>query len=789
MAPSISSSAAGDGPYSPGLGMGQVGEYAGAVQREEGALSPTIPSGRESPRPMFRASPSGGLGYVVNGIPKKSQRPGLQRSYSVDRRRSYFVCPPCLLRSVLMEQSQGTDTIAEDPASMDTQDADQGPRSPASPGTAYFAAAEASRKRRSLVMARRQTMSPHESSAESPIGFGMVDSASGSQSISDFPSPMSESALTSPHKSMPVQRKTLLLLSRSRGVQTETEELVGELPRPIPCRCQTEPIQPSDVQSETSSIHESVKGSATVGLLLDHLGKVLNRLRDADIPTLNKRLKKHNLPGDVGHLSRSTMRALEAEVSDLRNHFRGLGGDNATLTRKEFTMLVKLLREVFSDLVELQGVVNDVTVDPSLAKKLQKRAFRDEEEEAARAKQGTGLGWIAAPITKFFVTPATEAENTPTESPSRAGRTMDRGRLQPAGMKASKQLASTSATTTHVSVEFGGTGIVRKATHAGPSTTTNVEERLPPSPRDTMDESTIQNHQARGAQTLRVPAAGTIKRSKSRANRNELLGIFAGAQRPASPAGGPWQVVAGEPGSGNTSTNTNPKTIRAVSSGYFDKTIKARAPDQRKRLPMAVDAVIDSSADQLQGADPSCADQPIQPALLERQLRPRGLSDSSIRSTFMSHSNPSHNMVTSSTVSTAAPRQVAYGTTARPKIGGGLFESLSNRLYSFRGNTEISPVNPPKEDQASPNSTPGLDIPEVKILPSTPVPVGKAVSVSPSSSSSSSATPAPPSGLLGMLAGSLKDGHEDSEDMSARFKRATVVPRSLSTTRGGGSWE
>jgi hypothetical protein len=92
LAPSLSSSAAGEGPYSPGLGMGQVGEYAGAVQREEGTLSPTIPSGRESPRPMFRASPSGGLGYVVNGIPKKSQRPGLQRSYSVDKRRSYFVC-------------------------------------------------------------------------------------------------------------------------------------------------------------------------------------------------------------------------------------------------------------------------------------------------------------------------------------------------------------------------------------------------------------------------------------------------------------------------------------------------------------------------------------------------------------------------------------------------------------------------------------------------------------------------------------------------------------------------
>jgi len=648
-------------------------------------------------------------------------------------------------------------------------------------------------------MARRQTMSPHESSAESPMGFGMVDSASGSQSITDFPSPLSESALTSPNRSMPVQRKTLLLLSRSRGVQTDTEELMGELPR---CNCQrTEPpIQPSDIQSETSSIHESVKGSATIGLLIDHLGKVLNRLRDADIPTLNKRLKKHNLPGDVGHLSRSTMRALEAEVGDLRNHFRGLGGDNATLTRKEFTMLVKLLKEVFSDLVELQGVVNDVTVDPSLAKKLQKRAFRDEEEEAARAKQGTGLGWIAAPITKFFVTPATEAESAPTESPSRAGRTMDRGRLQPAGMKASKQLASTSATTTHVSVEFGGTGMTRKATHAGPSTATNVQERLPPSPRETMDEATMPDQQSvGGGQTLRVPQAGTIKRSKSRANRNELLGIFAGAQRPVSPAGGPWQVVAGEPGSGNTpAPSANPKTIRAVSSGYFDKTIKARAPDQRKRLPMAVDAVIDSSADQLQGADPSCADEPFQPALLERQLRPRGLSDSSIRSTYQSHANPGQGMVTTASISTGpAPRQVAYGTTvSRPKTsgGGGIFETLSNRLYSFRATTnDVSPVNPPKdEDRGSANTTPGLDIPEVKILPSTPLPVGtKPIAVSPSSSSSAArtATATPATGLFGMLAGSLKDGPDDSEDMGARFKRQAVVPRSLSTSRGGGSWE
>jgi hypothetical protein len=93
MVPSIASSTTGEGgPLSPGLGFGQVGEYGGEVQRDDGLISPTVTSGRESPRPGFRASPSGGLGYVVNGVPKRSQRPGPQRTYSVDRRKSYFVC-------------------------------------------------------------------------------------------------------------------------------------------------------------------------------------------------------------------------------------------------------------------------------------------------------------------------------------------------------------------------------------------------------------------------------------------------------------------------------------------------------------------------------------------------------------------------------------------------------------------------------------------------------------------------------------------------------------------------
>lgn len=636
-------------------------------------------------------------------------------------------------------------------------------------------------------------------------------------SFSDFPSPMSESALTSPQKEKRVHRKTLLLLSRSRGVQTEPEELVGQCPRPVgdtvpvppgytDRSTDTTPVQPGDTRSETSSLHESnkVPSSATLAVLVEHLAKILAKLRSADIPTLNKRLKKHNLPGDVGHLSRSTMRALEAEVADLRHLFRGMG-DNATLSRRDFTLLLKLLKDVFTDLIELQTVVNDVTVDPHLAKKLQRAAYQDEENEANKAKQGSGLGWIAAPITKFFVTPAGEAETTPSQSPARTGRTTERGRLQPATIKASKQQASTSATTTHVSVEFGGTGIVRRAAPAGPTTTTttagpSIQDTLPPSPRDAVDHTHVPTAPTAGqldsSATLRVPKP--LHRSKSRANRNELLGIFAGAQKPVSPAGGPWHVVTGPPGSGN---NGNPKTVRAVSSTYFgDKTSKPhRSPEGRRRLPTAVDAVIDSSADQLQGADPASIEEPVPAPLLERQLRPRGLSDSSIRSTFHSHGLPG-DMPTAS--SGPASRQAAYNTVHKAKPvaagGGGILESLSNRFYAFRGTatTDISPVNPPPDaPPSSAGSTPALDAPEVKVLPSTPIPT-KAISVSPSSSSKRPVSPttqaSSQNGLFGMLASSLNadsDPEERVGEMAARFRHAAAVPRSLSSSRAGKGWE
>lgn len=91
MARSMASTSTADGLTSPGLGMGPIGEFGGALLNDEViALSPPPLDGRESPKPIFRTSPSGGIAYVLHGVPKSRAslpRPPARRSVSVDRPR------------------------------------------------------------------------------------------------------------------------------------------------------------------------------------------------------------------------------------------------------------------------------------------------------------------------------------------------------------------------------------------------------------------------------------------------------------------------------------------------------------------------------------------------------------------------------------------------------------------------------------------------------------------------------------------------------------------------------
>jgi hypothetical protein len=48
--------------------------------------------------------------------------------------------------------------------------------------------------------------------------------------------------------------------------------------------------------------------TAALGTLMQHVAALLSRLKEADITSLENRLRKQHLPGDVGHLAKTTAR-------------------------------------------------------------------------------------------------------------------------------------------------------------------------------------------------------------------------------------------------------------------------------------------------------------------------------------------------------------------------------------------------------------------------------------------------------------------------------------------------
>lgn len=48
--------------------------------------------------------------------------------------------------------------------------------------------------------------------------------------------------------------------------------------------------------------------TAALGTLMEHVVRLVTRLKGADITSLEQRLKRQNLPGDVSHLAKTTLR-------------------------------------------------------------------------------------------------------------------------------------------------------------------------------------------------------------------------------------------------------------------------------------------------------------------------------------------------------------------------------------------------------------------------------------------------------------------------------------------------
>ncbi|KAI0248670.1 hypothetical protein BJV78DRAFT_1284572 [Lactifluus subvellereus] len=411
---------------------------------------------------------------------------------------------------------------------------------------------------------------------------------------------------------------------RHRGVQTDSRNFAGGLsPGQTSYGDQISlSASPNEGQSELSSL---VDNPSTLGALLERVQQLFNRIAQADARTLTTRLKRQNiLTADVGYLSHSTVDGIIAEVTNLRVVFRAALEDDkftTTCTRRDLRMLLKFFRDIFRELGNVRTTLNDIVLDPSIAPKVREMVLnpKDESSSSEKTPSNSGGGWMA-PLSKLFGGSSNEKRGI---SPLVVnwGREPPRAPSRPVP----KLSPATSASATTVNVEFTGTGAGRAVTKV---TTPFVQEAVP------------------------ERSAAPVSTRNTSIN---VMGIFAGAPRNDS-----W-VVLPQDSSQHTGASTDQlrrATLRRTASRFMAAPDKIQSP-----LPRNVDAVIDphNSPEERCGIDPA------------RTLRKRGLSDSSIRTTFLQHGE----------AVAAQPPEAAGGWTA----SGALSQTILNARSVVSGAT------------------------------------------------------------------------------------------------------
>ncbi|KAI0320214.1 hypothetical protein OF83DRAFT_1169499 [Amylostereum chailletii] len=382
-------------------------------------------------------------------------------------------------------------------------------------------------------------------------------------------------------------------------------------------------MSPRDGRSESSSL---IDNPSTLSVLLDRVAHLLNRMAQADALTLMTRLKRQNIAGaDVSYLSRTTVDSILLEVANLRLIFRGALEDDKFTTacnRKDLRAMLKVFRDLFRELGALRATLNDIVLDPSLAPKVRDMVFNPEadleQKETKSTSIASGPGWMA-PFSKLFgVTSPEPARSSSSMAPL----------ARPISRPIPKVAAAPSASTTTVNVEFTGTGAGRAITDSLP--------RWSPT---------------RGPAAGKGIPAPTPHRQVSQS----VMGIFAGAPR-ADPDADPWVVI-------KAASKLKPKpSVGQLRTRSVSRSAGKRLTNEPSPLSRNVDAVIDL-------ASPVEPQDAFDASLLERTLRPRGLSDSSIRSTYLQHAEDP-----------PVQRQQEVG----PSTRQGVFQALSQKVSVLR---------------------------------------------------------------------------------------------------------
>ncbi|KAJ7784187.1 hypothetical protein B0H16DRAFT_1356160 [Mycena metata] len=478
----------------------------------------------------------------------------------------------------------------------------------------------------------------------------------------------------SEEKRVATPHRPLFLLARSRGVQTDP------YPYPAPTATAVTPTlghyPPSHSPSSAASIYSD---SLAPSVLVERTTALLQRMQAADALSLTNRLKRAQIRGaDVNHLSRSTVAGILADVS---KQLRTAGGEEEMRAgKREVRALLNVLREMFGVMGEVRVLLNEVVLDPGSAGRVSEAAMDPGKAAARAAREGEhghekekagAVGWMA-PLSKLFAGSPAGPSNTgsgsskadggvdrnSTASPLAAPRPLAHPRFVP---KLGPALAA-SATT--VNVEFSGSG----AGGGRAMTSTSTFDAAP-----ALTSSSI----AHGNASAQQPA---------------LMGIFAGAPvRTRTPD--PWVVIP------------HPKLPKRMPSSLLRQSTAGLGRHNPNRMSRNVEAVLDGvgtpqrrpgelDGDEV-GGDGEGGEDYLAP-LLHRTLRRRGLSDSSIHSTFVAQGQEDDDAAGG-----APPQSPLTRTEAAWLESGSVLQALSRRVQSFRSGLAIS-TTPGDGDASSP---------------------------------------------------------------------------------------
>ncbi|KAJ1020970.1 hypothetical protein NDA18_005816 [Ustilago nuda] len=467
-------------------------------------------------------------------------------------------------------------------------------------------------------------------------------------SASSFAFPPMSPTMEQDGFSAPIARSASLAYTADSSVASQAPESLSFAPssRSSETSRDTEK-QASDFLQFDPSRRES--RTAQLGNLLDYVNRLFTRLSTADVDTLTKRLQRQNLAGDAGHLARTTVHSILRDVDGLRDHFRKLVeaearthtrddssshskdfANESLVARKEFFALLKAFRDILCELAKLRLCINDIHLNPGQAAKLlHEHLGANTTEDRSLIPIPSAVNWLG----KMLLGGPSTGPSTPSHPSASPGTTLavpdasgtngSKGGRILTGRTISGSHAGHLAPRASPAVVSSTLAVEVKGTHA--SATETPQSRFSPSP---------QTLPGGGLKAGPRPQRGRSTTSLTRVQSRNLSGLFAGSMAPSYTGFDPARGRLSDQSGGLAQTSTlrprgdgsrmNKPWQRPLSRIVDDDEISIHR-GRAIRQQVFDDSDEDGSDDEMNGSG----------NLLERTLRPRGLSDSSVRSTFI----------------------------------------------------------------------------------------------------------------------------------------------------------